>query len=177
MHKAAQAPREARRGRVGPKEELGMFRTTMIALALAMSASAQGAGAVDYATNEAAPVRVRYMVSDVPAATDFYTSRLGFKVDFSAGPTFAALSRGGLQLLLSPVKGPGGASQPMPNGERPAPGGWTRIVINVTDLKGDVDRLRRQGVHFRNDIVVGLGGSEILLDDPSGNPVELFQPD
>jgi predicted enzyme related to lactoylglutathione lyase len=154
-----------------------MFRTTLLAIAVALAAAAHDAGAVDYAKNTAAPVRVRYMVSDVPAATDFYMKNLGFKVDFSAGPTFAALSRDGLQLLLSPVKGPGGASQPMPNGERPAPGGWTRIVINVTDLKGDVARLRKQGVHFRNDIVVGLGGSEILLDDPSGNPVELFQPD
>jgi len=154
-----------------------MYKTTLIAMALALSAGAYAASAEDYAKNKAAPVRVRYMVSDVPAATDFYMSRLGFKVDFSAGPTFAALSRDGLQLLLSPVKGPGGASQPMPSGEHPAPGGWSRIVINTTDLKGDVARLRRQGVHFRNDIVVGLGGSEILLDDPSGNPVELFQPD
>jgi catechol 2,3-dioxygenase-like lactoylglutathione lyase family enzyme len=117
------------------------------------------------------------MVSDVPAAMDFYVGKLGFKVDFSSGPYFAALSRGGLQLLLSPVKGPGGASQPMPNGERPAPGGWTRIVLNTPDLKGEVDRLRKEGVHFRSEIIVGLGGSEILLDDPSGNPVELFQPD
>lgn len=117
------------------------------------------------------------MVTDVPAAKDFYVGKLGFKVDFSSGTAFAALSRGGLQLLLSPVIGPGGASQPMPNGERPAPGGWTRIVLNTPDLKGEVDRLRRAGVRFRNEIVVGLGGSEILLDDPSGNPVELFQPD
>ena len=90
---------------------------------------------------------------------------------------FAALSRGNLQLLLSPMNGPGGASRPMPDGARPAPGGWNRIVLNTTDLKGDVERLRKQGVRFRNDIVVGLGGSEILLEDPSGNPVELFQPD
>jgi catechol 2,3-dioxygenase-like lactoylglutathione lyase family enzyme len=157
--------------------EIGMMRPTAIALALMLAAAARGAGAVDYARNPVAPVRVRYMVSDVPAATEFYASKLGFKVDFASGPYFAALSRDGLQLLLSPVKGPGGASQPMPNGERPAPGGWTRIVINVSDLKGEVARLRKQGVHFRNDIVVGLGGSEILLDDPSGNPVELFQPD
>jgi catechol 2,3-dioxygenase-like lactoylglutathione lyase family enzyme len=153
-----------------------MFRTTVLALALAFSAGAPAAGAEDYAKNSAAPVRVRYMVSDVPAATDFYVGKLGFKVDFSSGTYFAALSRNGLQLLLSPTKGPGGASQPMPNGERPAPGGWTRIVLNTPDLKGEVDRLRKVGVHFRNDIVVGLGGSEILLDDPSGNPVELFQP-
>ena len=154
-----------------------MNRTTVFALALTLAVTAQGASAQDRATNSSATVRVRYMVSDVPAASAFYASKLGFKVDFSSGTYFAALSRNGLQLLLSPVKGPGGASQPMPNGERPAPGGWTRIVINVTDLAGDVDRLRKQGVHFRNDIVTGLGGKEILLDDPSGNPVELFQPD
>src|SRR3954451_20581088 len=105
-------------------EETGMLRTSLLAMAVAFAAGAHGAGAVDYAKNATAPVRVRYMVSDVPAATDFYMSKLGFKVDFSAGPTFAALSRDGLQLLLSPVKGPGGASQPMPSGERPTPGGW-----------------------------------------------------
>jgi catechol 2,3-dioxygenase-like lactoylglutathione lyase family enzyme len=153
-----------------------MTRTTVFALAL-MLLGAGGASAQDRAINSAATVRVRYMVSDVPAAAAFYTSKLGFKVDFSSGTYFAALSRNGLQLLLSPVTGPGGASRPMPNGERPAPGGWTRIVLNTPDLKGEVDRLRKAGVHFRNDIVVGLGGSEILLDDPSGNPVELFQPD
>jgi catechol 2,3-dioxygenase-like lactoylglutathione lyase family enzyme len=154
-----------------------MNRPTVFALALMLAVSAQGASAQDRAKNSSATVRVRYMVSDVPAASEFYTSKLGFKVDFSSGTYFAALSRNGLQLLLSPVKGPGGASQPMPNGERPAPGGWTRIVLNVSDLQGEVDRLRKAGVHFRNDIVVGLGGKEILLDDPSGNPVELFQPD
>ncbi len=154
-----------------------MFRTTLLALALAFAAGAPGAHAEDYAKNAVATVRVRYMVTDVKTATDFYVGRLGFKVDFASGPYFAALSRGGLQLLLSPVKGPGGASQPMPDGARPAPGGWTRIVLNTPDLKGEVARLRQQGVRFRNDIVVGLGGSEILLDDPSGNPVELFQPD
>ncbi len=154
-----------------------MNRMTICALALLLAGVAQGAGAQDRAKNGAATVRVRYMVSDVPAATAFYASKLGFKVDFSSGTYFAALSRNGLQLLLSPVRGPGGASQPMPNGDRPAPGGWTRIVLNVSDLQGEVARLRKDGVHFRNDIVVGLGGSEILLDDPSGNPVELFQPD
>jgi catechol 2,3-dioxygenase-like lactoylglutathione lyase family enzyme len=156
---------------------MGMLRTTLVAMAVAFAAAAPGANAVDYAKTGAATVRVRYMVSDVKTATDFYVAKLGFKVDFASGPYFAALSRNGLQLLLSPVKGPGGASQAMPNGERPAPGGWTRIVLNTPDLKGEVERLRQAGVHFRNDIVVGLGGSEILLDDPSGNPVELFQPD
>ena len=159
------------------KKEIGMLRSTLLAIAVALAAGAPGAGAVDYATNKAATVRVRYMVTDVKASTDFYKDKLGFKVDFASGPAFAALSRNGLQLLLSPVNGPGGASRPMPNGERPMPGGWTRIVLNTPDLKGEVARLRAAGVHFRNDVVVGLGGSEILLDDPSGNPVELFQPD
>jgi predicted enzyme related to lactoylglutathione lyase len=86
------------------------------------------------------------------------------------------LSRGGVQLLLSPPKGIGGASQPMPSGERPAPGGWNRIVLYVPDIHAKVAELRKQGVHFRNDIVSGPGGQEILLEDPSGNPVELFQP-
>jgi len=155
-----------------------MFRTTVLALALAFAAGAPPtAGAEDYAKNKVATVRVRYMVSDIAASTSFYTSKLGFKVDFASGAYFAALSRDGLQLLLSPVNGPGGASRAMPNGEHPMPGGWTRIVLNTTDIKGEVARLRQAGVHFRSDIVVGLGGSEILLDDPSGNPVELFQPD
>ena len=168
----------AARGRpTGSMKELGMTRTTISLLALTLAGVAQGAGAQDRAVNTAATVRVRYMVSDVPAASAFYRDKLGFKVDFQSGTYFAALSRGGLQLLLSPVTGPGGASRAMPSGERPVPGGWTRIVLNTADLKGDVDRLRKQGVHFRNDIVVGLGGSEILLDDPSGNPVELFQPE
>src|SRR5579864_4872923 len=148
-----------------------MKRTTVSVLAILFAIGAQGAHAEDYAKNNAATVRVRYMVSDVATATEFYKTKLGFRVDLTSGPYFAALSRNGLQLLLSPVKGPGGASQPMPNGERPAPGGWTRIVLNVSDLKGEVARLRKEGVHFRNDIVVGVGGSEILLEDPSGNPV------
>jgi catechol 2,3-dioxygenase-like lactoylglutathione lyase family enzyme len=116
------------------------------------------------------------MVNDVPASVAFYKDTLGFRLDLQSGPYFAALSRGGVQLLLSPTKGPGGASQPMPSGERPAPGGWNRLVLNTPDLKADVARLRTAGVHFRNTIVVGLGGNEILIDDPSGNVVELFQP-
>jgi catechol 2,3-dioxygenase-like lactoylglutathione lyase family enzyme len=153
-----------------------MCRLTVFAVALALSIGAHGASAQDLAKNSSASVRVRYIVSDVPAAAAFYAGQLGFKIDFSAGPYFAALSRDGLQLLLSPVKGPGGASQPMPNGDRPAPGGWTRIVLNVSDLQGEVDRLRQRGIHCRNDITAGPGGKEILLEDPSGNPVELFQP-
>jgi catechol 2,3-dioxygenase-like lactoylglutathione lyase family enzyme len=121
-------------------------------------------------------VRVRYIVTDVSDTVAFYTGRLGFKLDMQSGPFFAALSRDGIQLLISPAKGPGGASQPMPNGERPAPGGWNRLVLYTSDLQAEVDRLRKQGVSFRNNIVVGIGGNEILLNDPSGNVVELFQP-
>jgi catechol 2,3-dioxygenase-like lactoylglutathione lyase family enzyme len=155
---------------------MDMFRTASIAAALVLLAGAQGANAQGAAAGPAASVRVRYIVNDVSAAVAFYTGSLGFRLDGQAGPYFAALSRGGVQLLISPVKGPGGASQPMPNGERPAPGGWTRLVLYTSDLQGEVARLRKAGVHFRNEIVIGLGGNEILLDDPSGNPVELFQP-
>jgi catechol 2,3-dioxygenase-like lactoylglutathione lyase family enzyme len=153
-----------------------MRGTTAFAVALALSAAAQGAGAQNPATINPAQVRVRYMVNDVQPAVDFYTGKLGFRLDMPSSPYFAALSRGGVQLLLSPVNGPGGASQPMPNGARPTPGGWNRIVIYTPDLQAEVDRLRKDGVHFRNEIVRGPGGREILLDDPSGNSVELFQP-
>ena len=161
-----------------------MYRTTAIALAVALAAAAQGAAAQPgQAPNPAAvsknrdpaTVRVRYIVNDVATSVAFYT-RLGFRVEGQAGPYFAVLSKGDVQLLLSPAKGPGGASQPMPDGSRPAPGGWNRTVLNTADLQGDVERLRRDGVHFRNEIVNGLGGKEILIDDPSGNSVELFQP-
>ena len=148
-----------------------MFRTTLIALALAACVAPAAAQ-----TAPPPPVRIRYIVTDVAAAVAFYRDTLGFRVDLQSGPYFAALSRGGVQLLLSPTKGPGGASQPMPDGSRPAPGGWNRLVLNTADLKADVERLKKAGVHFRNDIVVGLGGDEVLVDDPSGNVVELFQP-
>lgn len=154
-----------------------MNRTTVSSLALMLVALANSASAQDLAKDSAAQVRIRYIVNDVGTAVDFYTNKLGFKLDLQSGPYFAALSRSGVQLLLSPPKGPGGASQPMLNGERPAAGGgWNRIVLYTPDLQADVNRLRMQGVHFRNDIVIGLGGNEILLDDPSGNAIELFQP-
>ncbi|MDP3739389.1 MAG: VOC family protein [Hyphomonadaceae bacterium] len=144
-------------------------------LALILSIGAPSASAQNAETSNSALVRVRYIVKDVPIAVAFYT-KLGFKIDAQSGPYFAALSRGGVQLLLSPPVGPGGASQPMPNGDKPAPGGWNRIVLDTPNLQGDVDKLRKEGVHFRNDIIVGLGGNQVLLDDPSGNVVELFQP-
>lgn len=149
-----------------------MNRTKLLVLALTVSLA--GTGARAQAGPEA--VRVRYIVTDVSAAVAFYTGQLGFRLDGQAGPYFAALSRGGVQLLISPTKGPGGASQPMPNGDRPAPGGWNRMVIYTPDLPGEVARLRKAGVRFRNEVVKGPGGDEILLEDPSGNAVELFQP-
>jgi catechol 2,3-dioxygenase-like lactoylglutathione lyase family enzyme len=119
-------------------------------------------------------VNVRYMVDDVEAAVAFYTTYLGFTLITKTAPAFADVARGDLRLLLS---GPSSsAGRPMPDGRRPAPGGWNRIHLIVEDLSAEVDRLRAAGVHFRNDIVTGPGGSQILLDDPSGNPIELFQP-
>jgi catechol 2,3-dioxygenase-like lactoylglutathione lyase family enzyme len=119
-------------------------------------------------------VNVRYMVNDVEAAVAFYTTRLGFTLISKTLPAFADVARGDLRLLLS---GPASsAGRPMPDGRRPGPGGWNRIHLIVEDLSGEVDRLRAAGVQFRSDIVTGPGGSQILLDDPSGNPIELFQP-
>jgi catechol 2,3-dioxygenase-like lactoylglutathione lyase family enzyme len=121
-----------------------------------------------------ATVNVRYMVDDVQAALDFYTKHFGFKVLTSTLPAFADVQLGDLRLLLSGAAS--SAGRPMPDGQRPAPGGWNRIHLIVDDLAAEVERLRAAGVHFRNDIVTGPGGSQILLDDPSGNPIELFQP-
>lgn len=121
-------------------------------------------------------VSVRYMVDDVAAAVAFYTQHLGFDVAMHPGPGFAALSRGSLRLLLNAATSSGGAAQPMPDGRVPEPGGWNRIQLQVTDLAGEVEGLRRAGVRFRNEIVAGRGGKQILLDDPAGNPVELFEP-
>jgi catechol 2,3-dioxygenase-like lactoylglutathione lyase family enzyme len=119
-------------------------------------------------------VNVRYMVDDVEAAVAFYTAHLGFTLLTSAAPAFADVARGDLRLLLS---GPtSSAGRPMPDGRRPEPGGWNRIHLIVDDLAAEVERLRAAGVPFRNEIVKGPGGSQILLDDPSGNVVELFQP-
>jgi catechol 2,3-dioxygenase-like lactoylglutathione lyase family enzyme len=119
-------------------------------------------------------VSVRYMVDDVDAAIEFYTKHLDFEVNTSAAPAFADVTRGNLRLLLS---GPASsAGRPMPDGATPGPGGWNRIHLVVTDIETEVARLREAGVGFRNDIVTGPGGSQILLEDPSGNVVELFQP-
>jgi catechol 2,3-dioxygenase-like lactoylglutathione lyase family enzyme len=119
-------------------------------------------------------VNVRYMVDDVEAAIDFYTSHLDFSVISSAAPAFADVRRGNLRLLLSGP--PSSAGRPMPDGRQPGPGGWNRIHLIVEDIEAEVERLRVAGLGFRNEIVTGPGGSQILLDDPSGNPIELFQP-
>ena len=119
---------------------------------------------------------VRYIVNDVDAAIAFYTRYLGFSVSAQSGPHFAILARENLQLVLSPPSGPGGGSQPMPDGRRPEPGGWNRMIVRTNDLVKDVKALRKAEVRFRNDIVAGPGGRQILLEDPSGNPVELFEP-
>jgi len=119
-------------------------------------------------------VNVRYMVDDVATAIDFYTSHFGFTPQSNHAPAFADVVRGNLRLLLS---GPGSsAGRPMPDGRRPAPGGWNRIHLLVDDIDAEVERLRNAGLGFRNDIVSGPGGKQILVDDPSGNPIELFEP-
>jgi catechol 2,3-dioxygenase-like lactoylglutathione lyase family enzyme len=119
-------------------------------------------------------VNVRYIVHDVPAAIGFYTELLGFKLEMHPAPGFASLSRGDLQLLLN-RPGAGGAGQAMPNGQTPTPGGWNRIQIEVEDLEATVGKLKTEGRRFRSDILTGNGGRQILIDDPSGNPIELFQ--
>ena len=122
-----------------------------------------------------ATVSVRYIVDDVDAAIAFYTGRLSFGVELNPAPGFAVLSRGDLRLLLN-EPGAGGAGQPMPDGRKPEPGGWNRIQLEVDDLAGEVGAIRDAGARFRNEIVEGRGGKQILLEDPSGNPIELFEP-
>ncbi len=120
-------------------------------------------------------VSVRYIVADVDTAITFYTELLGFRVDVHPAPGFASLSRGDLQLLLN-RPGAGGAGQAMPDRRMPAPGGWNRIQMEVEDLSATVEKLEGAGCRFRNEIVIGSGGKQVLVEDPSGNPVELFEP-
>jgi catechol 2,3-dioxygenase-like lactoylglutathione lyase family enzyme len=123
-----------------------------------------------------AKVSVRYIVDDVEAAIDFYSRLLGFHVDMHPAPAFAMLSRGDLRLVLSaPGGGPGGG-QAMADGTLPQPGGWNRFQLEVAGLEEMVSRLRELGAHFRNEIVAGVGGKQILVEDPAGNPIELFEP-
>ena len=119
-------------------------------------------------------VGIRYMIDDVPIAISFYTAHLGFAIEQDASPAFASVARDGVRLLLSGKTSSG--RRAMPDGREPVPGGWNRIQIQVKDLAAEVKRLRDAGIQFRNDIITGPGGSQILLEDPSGNPVELFQP-
>jgi catechol 2,3-dioxygenase-like lactoylglutathione lyase family enzyme len=118
-------------------------------------------------------VSIRYMIDDVPAAIAFYTTHLGFTLEHDASPAFASVVRDGVRLLLSGKTSSG--RRPMPDGRVPVPGGWNRIHIQVEDLAAEVHRLSAAGLKFRNDIITGPGGCQIVLDDPSGNPIELFQ--
>jgi catechol 2,3-dioxygenase-like lactoylglutathione lyase family enzyme len=121
-------------------------------------------------------VQVRYIVNDVDAEIAFYTQHLGFALDMHPAPAFAMLSRGDLRLVLSAPNPVGGGGQPMPDGTNQKPGGWNRFAIEVSNLVETVEALRNAGAHFRNEIVIGVGGKQIILDDPSGNPIELFEP-
>ena len=121
-------------------------------------------------------VSVRYIVDDVDRAIDFYTGHLGFEEVMHPAPTFAMLRRGELRFVLSAPGGGAGGGQAMPDGNVPAPGGWNRIQIEVDDLDAAVVRLREAGAHFRNDAVEGVGGRQVIVEDPAGNPIELFQP-
>jgi catechol 2,3-dioxygenase-like lactoylglutathione lyase family enzyme len=123
-----------------------------------------------------ATVSVRYIVDDVDAAIAFYCGHLGFIENMHPAPTFAMLSRGDLRLVLSAPSSAGGGGQAMPDGKQPEPGGWNRFMLELPDLAAVVAELRDAGAHFRNDIVTGVGGKQILLDDPSSNPIELFEP-
>ena len=123
-----------------------------------------------------ATVSVRYIVNDVDAAINFYCRQLGFHEDMHPAPSFAMLSQGELRLVLSAPSGAGGGGQAMPDGTMPEPGGWNRFQLEVSDLEAKVEELRRAGVRFRNEIVTGVGGKQILAEDPSGNLVELFEP-
>ena len=120
------------------------------------------------------PVNVRYMVDDVDAAIAFYTTHLGFKLLTRQAPAFADVTRGDLRLLLSGRTS--SAGRPMPDGRQPVAGGWNRIQLIVEDIAAEVERLRGAGLRFRNDIVRGPGGVQVLIEDPAGNPIELFQP-
>jgi catechol 2,3-dioxygenase-like lactoylglutathione lyase family enzyme len=123
-----------------------------------------------------ASIQVRYIVNDVDAAIAFYTTHLGFTLVMHPAPPFAMLSRGDLRLVLSAPNPSGGGGQSMPDGTKPQPGGWNRFAIEVDDIEATVATLRNAGIRFRNDIVTGVGGKQILVEDPSGNPLELFQP-
>src|SRR5258708_11565990 len=123
-----------------------------------------------------ATVQVRYIVKDVNAAIAFYCQHLGFKEVMHPAPAFAMLTRGDLRLVLSAPNPSAGGGQPMPDGRNQEPGGWNRFSLEVADLAATVEKLRKAGARFRNEIVTGVGGKQILVEDPSGNPIELFEP-
>ena len=123
-----------------------------------------------------AKVQIRYIVNDVDKAIKFYTEQLGFKLQMHPAPAFAMLSRDDLRLVLSAPNPSAGGGQAMPDGTQQTPGGWNRFAIEVTDISNMVEALQKAGAHFRNNIVTGVGGKQIIVDDPSGNPVELFEP-
>lgn len=123
-----------------------------------------------------ATVQVRYIVNDVDAAIEFYCQQLGFKEVMHPAPVFAMLTRGDLRLVLSSPNPSAGGGQPMPDGTKQEPGGWNRFALEMSDLAGTVEALRKAGIRFRNEIVTGVGGKQILIEDPSGNPIELFEP-
>jgi catechol 2,3-dioxygenase-like lactoylglutathione lyase family enzyme len=118
---------------------------------------------------------VRYIVNDVDESVRFYTEMLGFKVDMHPGPGFASLSQGDLRLLINRPGGGGGAGQSMPDGSVPAPGGWLRFQLEVPDIDATLEKLKASGARFRSDVITGNGGKQVIVEDPSGNPVELFQ--
>ena len=151
-------------------------RFLIVLLLLSFAIQPATGGAQSQKETNMNPVRVRYMVNDIESAVSFYSTHLGFEIKPGATPNFAIVSRGNLELVLSTPFGPGGAAKPMSDGRKAVPGGWNRIIINVDDLPAEVERLRKAHLHFRSGILNGPGGAEILLDDPSGNPVELFQP-
>lgn len=123
-----------------------------------------------------AVTQVRYIVTDIEKAISFYTTLLGFKFEMHPAPPFAMLSLGDLRLILSVPNPSAGGGQPMPDGSQQTPGGWNRFAVEVTDISKTVEKLSLSGVHFRNKIVTGVGGRQIIVDDPSGNPIELFEP-
>ncbi len=149
-------------------------KTVMTLIVLCLGMLGAGRAQTEKESNMNA-ARVRYMVNNIDSAVSFYTKYLGFHLGQNATANFAMLSRGNLELVLSTPFGPGGAAKPMSDGRKAEPGGWNRIIITVNDLPAEVAKLTKAQLHFRNDIVSGPGGSEILLDDPSGNPIELFQ--
>jgi catechol 2,3-dioxygenase-like lactoylglutathione lyase family enzyme len=122
-----------------------------------------------------ARISIRYIVADVPAAVTFYADMLGFKVEMQPGPGFAMLSHDGVRLLLNQPGGGGGAGQAV-SGQMPEPGGWNRMQVEVENLAETAKRLKHAGCHFRGEIILGRGGKQLLVEDPSGNPVELFEP-